>query len=114
MTEQHESLAERYAQLAHETPRRGRDVAIRTLDVGLSLVFLLLSLPFALIVSLAILATSGRPILYRGERVGRAGRVFTMMKFRSLRPDAEQRLGPYLEDAIARIAEQTANYFAFR
>ena len=105
MTEQQESLAERYARLAHGTPRRGRDVAIRSLDVGLSLLFLVLSLPFALVVSLAILATSGRPILYRGERVGRAGRVFTMMKFRTLRPDAEERLGPYLEDELVRRTE---------
>ena len=105
MTEQQESLAERYARLAQETPRRGRDVAIRSLDVGLSLVFLLLSLPFALVVSLAILATSGTPILYRGQRVGRAGRVFTMMKFRTLRPDAEERLGPYLQDELVRRTE---------
>jgi lipopolysaccharide/colanic/teichoic acid biosynthesis glycosyltransferase len=35
-------------------------------------------------------------VLYRGRRVGRAGRIFTMLKFRTLTPDAEARLGPYL------------------
>ena len=36
-----------------------------------------------------MLVTAGRPVFYRGERVGRYGRVFTMRKFRTLRPDAE-------------------------
>jgi lipopolysaccharide/colanic/teichoic acid biosynthesis glycosyltransferase len=102
MTEHTESLAERYARLAQESPTRGRDVVLRALDVVLAAFFLLLSLPFALVVALAILVTNGRPILYRGERVGRAGRVFTMVKFRTLRPDAETRLGPYLGEELVR------------
>ena len=40
------------------------------------------------------------PVLYRGRRVGRAGRIFTMLKFRTLTPDAEARLGPYLGDEL--------------
>ena len=89
MTGQHESLAERYSRLALESPRRGRDVVLRALDAVLAALFLVLTLPFTIAVSLAILVTSGLPILYRGERVGRAGRVFTMLKFRTLRPGAE-------------------------
>jgi lipopolysaccharide/colanic/teichoic acid biosynthesis glycosyltransferase len=49
--------------------------------------------------------TSGRPILYRGERVGRGGRVFTMLKFRTLKDDAEERLGPYLGEELVRRTE---------
>ena len=41
--------------------------------------------------------------MYRGARVGRAGRIFTMYKFRTLRPDAETRLGPYLGDELTRL-----------
>src|SRR5687767_2665206 len=96
MTERLESLARRYAQLAHESPRRQRDAVLRALDVALSSLFLIVSLPFVLVIAPAILVTTGRPILYRGERVGRAGRVFTMLKFRTLRPGAETRLGAYL------------------
>jgi len=102
MTEHTDSLAERYARLAQESPTRGRDLVLRALDVVLAAFFLLLSLPFALVVALAILLTDGRPILYRGERVGRAGRVFTMVKFRTLRADAESRLGPYLGEELVR------------
>jgi lipopolysaccharide/colanic/teichoic acid biosynthesis glycosyltransferase len=96
MTERPESLAERYARLASESPHRDRDAALRALDVAFSLLFSLVALPFALGVAAAILVTTGRPVFYRGERVGRAGRVFTMLKFRTLKTDAETRLGGYL------------------
>jgi lipopolysaccharide/colanic/teichoic acid biosynthesis glycosyltransferase len=102
MTETSRSLAERYAALAQSSPRRGRDLVLRGLDVALSGVFTVVSLPIQLVIALAILATSGRPVLYRGQRVGREGRVFTMYKFRTLRPDAETRLGPYLEEELVR------------
>jgi lipopolysaccharide/colanic/teichoic acid biosynthesis glycosyltransferase len=97
-----ESLADRYARLAQEAPPRTRDAALRGLDVLFASLFLLVSAPFAALVAIAILLSSGLPILYRGERVGRAGHVFTMLKFRTLRHDAESRLGPYLEDELVR------------
>jgi lipopolysaccharide/colanic/teichoic acid biosynthesis glycosyltransferase len=102
MTEPTESLAERYAALAQGSPRRGRDIALRGLDLVFSTFLEVVSLPVQLVIALAILATSGRPVLYRGERVGREGRVFTMFKFRTLSPDAETRLGPYLEGELVR------------
>jgi lipopolysaccharide/colanic/teichoic acid biosynthesis glycosyltransferase len=93
---QPESLAERYARLAQESPQRGRDDALRGLDLFLAGSFGLVTLPLTLPIAAAILLTSGRPVFYRGERVGRAGRVFTMLKFRTLRPGAEERLGAHL------------------
>ena len=63
---------------------------------------LLCTLPVAIPIALVVLATSGRPVFYRGERVGRGGRVFTMLKFRTLRSDAESRLGPYLGEELVR------------
>jgi lipopolysaccharide/colanic/teichoic acid biosynthesis glycosyltransferase len=85
---QQESLAERYARLALESPRRDRDVALRGLDVLLASGLVLVTLPLTLPIAAVILVTSGRPVFYRGERVGRAGRVFTMLKFRTLGPSA--------------------------
>src|SRR5438132_499295 len=73
-----------YRQLALETPARRRDVLIRALDVLLSAFFLLLALPLALPIALIVLLTIGPPVFYRGPRVGRGGRVFTMLKFRTL------------------------------
>jgi len=93
---QGETLAERYARLAGEERRPRRvDAALRALDLAVAGLGLLLFAPATVLIAAAIRATSGRPVLYRGARVGRAGRVFTMLKFRTLRADAETRLGPY-------------------
>jgi lipopolysaccharide/colanic/teichoic acid biosynthesis glycosyltransferase len=106
-----ETLAAHYSRLAEESPdRRGVDWALRFLDVLFSAVFLLLSLPVTILAVLAILITSGAPVLYRGQRVGRSGKVFSMMKFRTLKRGAESRLGPYLgAELVARTrGEYTA------
>jgi lipopolysaccharide/colanic/teichoic acid biosynthesis glycosyltransferase len=52
--------------------------------------------------ALALLVTNGRPLFYRGERVGLGGRIFEMLKFRTLKPGAEERLGPYLGEELVR------------
>ena len=63
-------------------------------------------IPVALI-SLAIVLSSGRPVLYRGTRVGRGGEFYTMLKFRTLRSGAEQRLGAHLgEELVFRTKEE--------
>ncbi|HLX31816.1 MAG TPA: sugar transferase [Gaiellaceae bacterium] len=95
-----DTLVRGYRQLALETPDRPRDTLLRALDVGLSALFLLLSLPISLLIAVLVLVTSGPPVLYRGERVGRGGRVFTMYKFRTLRRGAERRLGSYLGEEL--------------
>jgi lipopolysaccharide/colanic/teichoic acid biosynthesis glycosyltransferase len=101
-----ENLAERYERLASETPGRALvDLQLRALDVLFSAFFLLLSLPLSFLISVAILATSGRPVFYRGRRVGRGGRVFTMTKFRTLRTGAETRIGHHLGSALVEHTE---------
>jgi exopolysaccharide biosynthesis polyprenyl glycosylphosphotransferase len=61
----------------------------RTLDVLLSIVLLIATLPLSLLVSLAIWLEDGGNVLYRQTRVGRGGKVFHLVKFRSMRRDAE-------------------------
>ncbi len=100
-----DTLIRGYRQLALETPARPRDLLLRSLDVGLAVVFLVGALPLAIPIALIILLTSGRPVFYYGERVGRSGRVFTMLKFRTLNADAETRLGPYLGEELVRRTE---------
>ena len=107
MTE--DTLVRGYRELARDAPARPRDVLLRALDLLLSAVFVVLTVPVAAVIALVLLTTSGRPVLYRGERVGRGGHVFTMLKFRTLKPDAESRLGPYLgEELVRRTAEEFA------
>jgi lipopolysaccharide/colanic/teichoic acid biosynthesis glycosyltransferase len=98
----HESFIQRFSALTEASPKRSRDVVLRALDVTLAAWFLLVALPLAVPIALLLLVTSGTPILYRGERVGRGGRIFHMLKFRTLRRGAEDRLGPYLGEELVR------------
>jgi len=58
----------------------------RSLDFALSLSGLLVLSPLLLLLYLAVLVTSGPPVLFVQERVGLDGRPFRMFKFRSMRP----------------------------
>ncbi len=64
----------------------------RSLDRCVSGVALVLLSPLLAILALAVLLGSGRPILFTQERVGRDGRPFRMLKFRTMRPDAARGL----------------------
>jgi lipopolysaccharide/colanic/teichoic acid biosynthesis glycosyltransferase len=107
-SEQHgHSLAEQYSAMASEAfaPRRV-DIALRALDLMIAGSALVLLSPLLGLLALATLLTSGRPVLYRGERVGRAGRIFTMYKLRTLKPGAEERLGNTYGEELSRRTEQ--------
>ncbi len=67
-----------------------RSVVKRLFDIVGSGILLLLSSPVMLVTALLIFIESGRPIFYRQERVGRNGDVFDVIKFRSMRQDAEK------------------------
>lgn len=73
----------------------------RCFDIAAAAVLLLLCWPLMLAVALAILLESGprQPILYRQERVGENGHTFWLLKFRSMRTDAEL-------DGVARWASK--------
>ena len=101
-----QDLAARYATLGDRALRpRPVDRLLRALDVVLALVLLAPAAPVLAVAALAIRLTSGSPVLYRGARVGRAGRTFTMYKLRTLRPDAEQRLRGLQDVALDRLTE---------
>jgi sugar transferase (PEP-CTERM system associated) len=57
---------------------------------AVALIGAILSLPIALLTAILIKLESRGPVLYKQERVGRNGKVFTVMKFRSMRVDAEK------------------------
>jgi sugar transferase (PEP-CTERM system associated) len=72
---------------------RAEEAVRRFADIALSLALLVFTLPVMALAALLIRIDSPGPILYRQERVGLHGRVFTLLKFRSMRTDAE-RAGP--------------------
>jgi lipopolysaccharide/colanic/teichoic acid biosynthesis glycosyltransferase len=76
------------------------------MDLIIASTALLLLSPLLALLALLTLVTSGTPVLYRGQRVGRAGRVFTMFKLRTLAPGAETRLGPYYGKELSRRTEE--------
>ena len=61
----------------------------RTLDIGIALGLLIVGTPLCLLVGLAIWLEDGSPVLFRQIRVGRDGSLFTLLKLRSMRSDAE-------------------------
>ena len=62
----------------------------RLLDVALSAVILILTLPLALLTAAAIYLEDRGPVFYRQIRTGQNGRPFSIFKFRSMKPDAER------------------------
>lgn len=67
-----------------------RTAVKRAFDVVVASVLLVLFSPLMLLTALAIALEDGFPILYRQERVGLNGRLFNVIKFRSMRKDAEK------------------------
>ena len=62
----------------------------RAFDIVASSVLLILSLPIMLLAAIAIKLESAGPVIYRQERVGLGGKPFDVLKFRSMRADAEK------------------------
>jgi lipopolysaccharide/colanic/teichoic acid biosynthesis glycosyltransferase len=102
-----DTLVHQYAVIAHAYERRPIDFVLRGLDLVLCLLALVVAVPLCLLIAVALrLSSPGSPALYRGRRVGRAGHLFEMFKFRTLSPDAEQRLGPYLGAELTQLTSQ--------
>jgi len=66
----------------------------RPFDFLLSLIGIILSLPLWILIGILIVIEDGLPIFYAQERVGKNGRIFKVMKFRSMVKDAEKETGP--------------------
>jgi len=108
----HESLVEQYAVMAHAFESRRLDAALRLLDIVTAGTAALVTAPLSLMIAAVLKLTSPRgPVLYRGWRVGRGGHLFQMLKFRTLAPDAEQRLGPFLGPELTQLTQNEVTPF---
>lgn len=67
-----------------------RTVVKRLFDIVCATILILLALPVMLLTAIAIVVENGLPVFYRQERVGLNGRLFNVIKFRSMRNDAEK------------------------
>ena len=66
----------------------------RILSISFSIVLAILTLPILLLAAIMIKLDSKGPVFYKQKRVGRNGLVFRLVKFRSMRQDAEKSTGP--------------------
>jgi lipopolysaccharide/colanic/teichoic acid biosynthesis glycosyltransferase len=66
----------------------------RLFDASLALVGLVMSLPLSVLFAAVIKLEDGGPVFYTQDRVGRDGRVFRALKFRSMHHHAEKATGP--------------------
>ncbi len=71
---------------------QGLNLALkRIFDLLAVLISLPITIPLAIIIAFLIWFDSGHPIIFRQQRVGKHGKLFTCYKFRTMVPDAEQR-----------------------
>ncbi len=78
----------------------------RLIDMFLSAFVLLFCSPLMAITALAIRADSPGPVFYRQDRVGKAGKIFKVIKFRSMRSDAEKQGAKWAQkddDRVTRV-----------
>jgi Undecaprenyl-phosphate glucose phosphotransferase len=78
-----------------ESPHFGLNLVVkRAMDAALSFVGLVILSPVLAVIAAAVKLSSPGPVFYRQERCGLNGKPFPMLKFRTMRADAESRTGP--------------------
>lgn len=75
------------------------DTIKRMMDVVISLIMIILTTPIMILATIMIKVTSKGPVLYRQVRVTKDQKEFEILKFRSMRIDAEELSGPVLASA---------------
>lgn len=78
-------------------------VATRLFDIAVSLALLVFLAPLMIVVAMLVVATNPGPVIFGHKRLGRDGRTFSCLKFRSMVTDSQERLAQLLaSDADAR------------
>ena len=91
-----------FMSILHVWRRPYTRLAKRTFDIASATFGLLLSAPLWPVIALFVRISPG-PVIYRQTRVGAGGKHFTMLKFRTMRADAESGCAAYTEIGDARI-----------
>jgi exopolysaccharide production protein ExoY len=98
------AVAERYGKRAADNgasarARRRRPAfdASRAFDIMIAIAVILFTLPLLAMIALAVTSQDGGPAMFAHERIGRGGRKFKCLKFRSMVIDSEKRLSEVLK-----------------
>jgi len=81
----------------------------RCMDIVLSLLFLIITLPLFLLIALLIKVDSPGPVIFRQTRIGKDGKPFTFVKFRSMRQDANPQVHQEHMRRVIRGADASGN-----
>jgi lipopolysaccharide/colanic/teichoic acid biosynthesis glycosyltransferase len=95
-TQTYAPLADRTPVVSDSTPpiKEFREPLLkRLLDIFISSMMLLCSIPISLLIAIAVKLEDGGPIFYRQQRWGRFGQKFMVLKFRTMVPDADKKYG---------------------
>lgn len=85
--------------LRDASAQRGLDAVLkRMFDVAVALTALVVLLPVLALVAMLVKTSSPGPVLFRHRRLGRGGRLFTCLKFRTMVPDADRALEELFEE----------------
>nr|WP_159586721.1 sugar transferase [Chelativorans xinjiangense] len=96
---------------SHASHRRGTGESIkRSLDVSIALLSLLFLFPAFAIICILLLVHDGWPLIYRHKRVGRDGKTFDCLKFRTMRRDADKVLHDLLSTSEAARGEWSTQH----
>ena len=68
-----------------------QEFAKRAMDIVFSLIGLIIALPFMLVIAILIKAYDGGPVFYKQDRLTKDGRVFQILKFRSMKVQSEKK-----------------------
>ncbi len=74
-----------------------------TLDIALSSLMLLITLPFFLLIAVAIKLEDGGPVFFRQERWGRNGKTFKVLKFRTMKTSAGEEMARAEDERVTRL-----------
>lgn len=81
----------------------------RLFDLAITIPTLIILIPAFVLISVAIKLSDGGPVFFRQTRIGRSGCRFTLLKFRSMVPEAEDILSSYLDSNPSAKAEWAAS-----
>ncbi len=96
-------------------PKPATSLARRALDVSIAGTVLLLLVPVIVLAALAVRASSPGPVLFRQRRLGRHMRPFTVLKFRTMRADADSAVHrEYVRQLIGTQPEEQRNEGLFK
>ena len=88
------SMSQIALRLAHRRPTRYERFVKPILDRLAGVLLLMVSIPVLLLIALAVWLTLGSPVFIHQKRVGKGGRTFHMLKFRTMRPDRRDESDP--------------------